>query len=106
MPAGRTSTRATALLHPVLSDGRTDSSFYRWPRLATFRAWKRLPGAFRFSVKAPRGLTHAKKRYAPEAWIQRIAACWHELADKPAVLLVQLGPNLARDDAWLGYFLD
>jgi uncharacterized protein YecE (DUF72 family) len=42
-----------------------NSSFYRWPRLATFRAWKRrLPGAFRFSVKAPRGLTHAKKLYA------------------------------------------
>ena len=31
-----------------------NSSFYRWPRLATLRAWKRrLPGAFRFSVKAP-----------------------------------------------------
>ena len=84
-----------------------NSSFYRWPRLATFRAWKRrLPGAFRFSVKAPRGLTHAKKLYAPEAWIERIAACWHELADKRAVLLVQLGPDLARDDARLGYFLE
>jgi uncharacterized protein YecE (DUF72 family) len=57
-------------------------------------------------VKAPRGLTHAKKLYAPEAWIERIAACWHELADKRAVLLVQLGPNLARDDARLGYFLE
>jgi len=71
-----------------------NSSFYRWPRLATFRAWKRrLPAAFRFSVKAPRALTHAKKLYAPEAWIDRIAACWHELADKRAVLLVQLGPT-------------
>jgi Protein of unknown function DUF72/Zinc-binding dehydrogenase len=84
-----------------------NSSFYRWPRLATFRAWKRrLPTGFRFSVKAPRGLTHAKKLYAPEAWTERIAACWHELADKRAVLLVQLGPDLARDDARLGYFLE
>ena len=84
-----------------------NSSFYRWPRLATFQAWRRrLPDAFRFSVKAPRGLTHGKKLYAPEAWVERIAACWHELADKRAVLLVQLGPNLARDDARLGYFLE
>lgn len=84
-----------------------NSSFYRWPRVATFRAWnRRLPAAFRFSVKAPRGLTHAKKLYAPEAWIERIAASWHELDDKRAVLLVQLGPDLARDDARLAYFLE
>ena len=57
-------------------------------------------------MKAPRGLTHAKKLYAPEAWIERISACWHELADKRAVLLAQLGPDLARDDARLGYFLE
>jgi uncharacterized protein YecE (DUF72 family) len=83
-----------------------NSSFYRWPRLTTFQSWRRrLPDAFRLSVKAPRGLTHAKKLYAPEAWIERIAASWHELADKRAVLLVQLGPDLARDDARLQYFL-
>jgi len=84
-----------------------NSSFYRWPRLTTFQGWRRrLPDAFRLSVKAPRGLTHAKKLYAPEAWIERIAASWHELADKRAVLLVQLGPALARDDARLQYFLE
>jgi uncharacterized protein YecE (DUF72 family) len=84
-----------------------NSSFYRWPRAATFRSWRRrLPDAFQFSVKAPRGLTHAKRLYAPEAWVQRIAACWHELGDRRAVLLVQLGPDHARDDARLGYFLD
>jgi len=25
------------------------------------------------SVKAPRGLTHAKKLYEPERWVERIA---------------------------------
>ena len=84
-----------------------NSSFYRWPRLATFQGWRRrLPDAFEFSVKAPRGLTHAKKLYAPEAWIERIARCWHELGDRRAVLLVQLAPGHARDDARLGYFLE
>jgi uncharacterized protein YecE (DUF72 family) len=73
-----------------------NASFYRWPRTATFGGWRRrLPDGFRLSVKAPRALTHAK----------RIAAGWHELGDKRAVLLVQLAPSQQRDDARLEYFL-
>ena len=84
-----------------------NASFYRWPRESSFASWrKRLPHGFRLTVKAPRGLTHAKKLYAPEVWIDRIARCWHELGDKRAVLLVQLPPGMARDDARLGYFLE
>jgi uncharacterized protein YecE (DUF72 family) len=84
-----------------------NASFYRWPRRATFQSWRRrLPDGFQFSVKAPRGLTHGKRLYSPEAWIERIAACWHELGDKRAVLLVQLAPGQERDDARLGYFLE
>jgi uncharacterized protein YecE (DUF72 family) len=84
-----------------------NSSFYRWPALGTFRRWRRrLPDSFRFSVKAPRGLTHAKRLYAPEDWVRRIAVCWHELGDKRAVLLVQLAPDHARDDRRLSYFLE
>jgi uncharacterized protein YecE (DUF72 family) len=83
-----------------------NSSFYRWPRQATFAGWReRLPMGFQLSVKAPRGLTHAKRLYAPEVWTERIAASWHELADKRAALLVQLAPTHERDDARLDYFL-
>jgi uncharacterized protein YecE (DUF72 family) len=83
-----------------------NASFYRWPRPVTFAGWRaRLPDGFQFSVKAPRGLTHGKRLYAPEAWVERIAAGWHELGDKRAVLLVQLAPDHARDDARLAYFL-
>jgi uncharacterized protein YecE (DUF72 family) len=83
-----------------------NSSFYRWPRPSAFRGWQQiLPDGFRMSVKAPRGLTHARKLYAPETWVERIALCWHELGDKRAVLLVQLAPGQARDDARLAYFL-
>jgi uncharacterized protein YecE (DUF72 family) len=84
-----------------------NASFYHWPRAATFAGWRnRLPEGFRLSVKAPRALTHAKKLYAPEEWLQRIAAGWRELGEKRSVLLVQLGPAHVRDDARLGYFLD
>jgi len=83
-----------------------NASFYRWPRPSTFAGWRRrLPDGFLFSVKAPRGLTHGTKLFAPEAWIERIAAGWHELGDKRAILLVQLHPALGRDDARLDYFL-
>ena len=83
-----------------------NASFYRWPRDTSFASWRRrLPDGFAMSVKAPRGLTHGKKLYAPEVWMERITRCWHELGDKRAVLLVQLPPDLARDDARLDYFL-
>ena len=83
-----------------------NSSFYRWPRSESFARWReRLPEGFLLSVKAPRGLTHAKKLYAPEAWIDRIASCFHELGDRRGALLVQLAPQHARDDARLDYFL-
>ncbi|HBW17609.1 MAG: DUF72 domain-containing protein [Streptosporangiaceae bacterium] len=90
----------------VFPTAELNSSFYRWPRLPAFQGWRRrLPDGFRLSVKAPRGLTHGKRLYAPEAWIERIAASWHELGDKRAVLLVQLGPGQARDDDRLAWFL-
>jgi uncharacterized protein YecE (DUF72 family) len=83
-----------------------NASFYRWPRPVVFGSWRqRLPVGFRFSVKAPRGLTHGRRLYGPEQWIERIAAGWHELGDKRAVLLVQLAPDHVRDDARLDYFL-
>lgn len=83
-----------------------NSSFYRWPGPARFAGWRvRLPAGFVMSVKAPRGLTHGKKLYAPEQWVTRIAAGWHELRDRRAMLLVQLPPQLSRDDDRLGYFL-
>jgi len=83
-----------------------NSSFYRWPRSASFASWRRrLPPGFLLSVKAPRGLTHGKKLYSPEVWAERIIQCWHELRDRRAVLLVQLPPSMERDDARLSYFL-
>jgi uncharacterized protein YecE (DUF72 family) len=83
-----------------------NASFYRWPAERTFAGWRRrLPDGFQMSAKAARGLTHAKRLYAPEAWVERMVGCWHELADRRGVLLVQLAPGHGRDDARLEYFL-
>jgi len=83
-----------------------NASFYRWPRDTSFASWRRrLPPGFGLSVKAPRGLTHAKRLYAPEAWLPRLTSAWHELGDRRAVLLLQLHPAHVRDDARLDYVL-
>jgi uncharacterized protein YecE (DUF72 family) len=96
------------LAHYVRRFGTVElnASFYRWPRNATFAGWRRrLPAGFQLSVKAPRGLTHAKRLHAPEAWVPRLTSSWHELGDRRAVLLVQLHPAHERDDARLDFFL-
>lgn len=83
-----------------------NASFYRWPRDATFASWaRRLPPGFTMSVKAPRGLTHAKRLYDPEAWAGRITGAFHELDGRRECLLVQLRPDQQRDDARLDHFL-
>ena len=105
-PPGTPAAQRLGLYTARFSTVELNASFYRWPRTATFSSWRRrLPPGFALSVKAPRGLTHAKKLYAPEVWVDRIAQCWHELGDKRAVLLVQLAPGMARDDDRLEYFL-
>lgn len=83
-----------------------NSSFYKWPTISAFKSWqRRLPAGFLMSVKTPRHLTHTKRLYAPERWIERIKTCWHELGDKRAVLLGQLSPNFSFDYERLRYFL-
>jgi uncharacterized protein YecE (DUF72 family) len=84
-----------------------NASFYRWPAPARFAAWRqRLPAGFEMTVKAPRGLTHARRLYAPEEWLDRMAVALHELAGRRGPLLVQLPPTMQRDDDRLGWFLD
>ncbi|MCC3282199.1 DUF72 domain-containing protein [Arthrobacter caoxuetaonis] len=83
-----------------------NGSFYRWPREEAFARYRdRLPQDFEFSVKAPRGLTHARKLREPEVWIGRITRCWKELGSKAGVLLLQLPPDMERDDARLAAVL-
>ena len=84
------------LAHYVARFGTVElnASFYRWPRDATFASWRRrLPPGFQLTVKAPRGLTHAKQLYAPEPWLPRMTSAWHELGDRRAVLLRPAAPG-------------
>jgi uncharacterized protein YecE (DUF72 family) len=84
-----------------------NASYYRWPQDSSFASWRRrLPPGFQFTVKAPRALSHARRLYAPEPWIERVQKSVSLLGDRLGVVLVQLPPGLARDDDRLAYFLD
>jgi uncharacterized protein YecE (DUF72 family) len=105
-PQGMNPAKRLQVYTEAFSTVELNASFYRWPPARTFASWRlRLPPGFLMTVKAPRGLTHAKRLLEPEAWIERIAAGWHELGDRRAMLLVQLHPRHERDDARLEYFL-
>ena len=83
-----------------------NASFYRWPKPATFAGWRqRLPEGFTMTVKASRGLTHARRLKDPEHWIERRAEGGAELGDRSAALLAQLHPAQQRDDDRLAHFL-
>jgi uncharacterized protein YecE (DUF72 family) len=83
-----------------------NSSYYHWPRDKAFARWASiLPEGFVMTTKAPRGLTHSSRLYAPEKWLARITHGLDYLRSKRGVLLVQLPPGFAYDYARLEYFL-
>ena len=83
-----------------------NASHYHWPRETRFAAWSaQVPAGFRFSVKAPRGLTHARRLAGAPEWAPRLGAGLAALGAHQGVLLVQLPPTLARDDARLDALL-
>ena len=91
---------------PRYGTAELNSSFYRWPADAAFTRWRRrLPDRFVLSVKAPRGLTHARRLYGPERWLERIGRGLARLGERRGVLLVQLSPRLALDYPRLAYVL-
>jgi uncharacterized protein YecE (DUF72 family) len=95
-PAARRLTRYTEVFTTV----ELNASFYRWPKDSTFSGWReRLPPGFTMTIKAHRGLTHYRRLSSPEPWIERFERCWQLLGDRHGVLLVQVHPELQRDES-------
>ncbi|MGB3229354.1 MAG: DUF72 domain-containing protein [Mycobacterium sp.] len=102
LPASRWLQRYAAEFDTVELNG----SFYRWPRDGGFARWRdQLKPGFTMSVKAARGLTHARRLKSPQVWIERLERGWAELGDRSGAMLVQLHPGHERDDAVLDQFL-
>ena len=84
-----------------------NSSFHRPHRASTWERWRdSVPDDFRFSAKAPREITHARKLVGCEDALRRFLDEVAGLGPKLAVLLVQLPPKLAFESGVAGAFFE
>lgn len=105
-PPGLPSRERLGLYTRAFGTVEVNSSFYRWPRRASFARWRDAsPEDFVWTFKAPRAMTHSARLYAPERRMGEVCAGLERLGRKCGVLLVQLPPGLEVDTARLGYFL-
>lgn len=96
-PAGGSHLERYARRFPM---AEINSSFYRPHRPATYARWAAAtPGDFRFAVKVPRELTHARRLADPAEPLGRFLGEALELGPKLGPLLVQLPPSLRFDAA-------
>ena len=83
-----------------------NSSFYRPHRPATYARWAaRVPPGFRFSVKAPRTITHERRLVDAEPLLDAFLGEVAALGPALGCLLVQLPPSLAFAPAAADAFL-
>jgi uncharacterized protein YecE (DUF72 family) len=76
-----------------------NSSFYRPHKPETYARWAAgVPGAFRFSVKLPRAITHEARLRDAEPLLDRFALETGALGGKLGCVLVQLPPRGVFDE--------
>ncbi|HUQ29750.1 MAG TPA: DUF72 domain-containing protein [Usitatibacter sp.] len=85
-----------------------NNTFYRMPRASVLEEWARItPPDFRFSIKAPRRITHMG-RLKPESVAESVGFLYTNLAslaDKRGPALFQCPPNMKKDLPRLEGFL-
>ena len=82
-------------------------SFHRPHRLSTWQRWcDSVPRGFRFSVKLPKTITHQAKLRDCEDLLTEFLTQAHTLAEKVAVLLVQLPPKLEFEPEVARHFFE
>lgn len=83
-------------------------TFYRMPTSTIVSAWAaQVPAEFRFTLKAPRRITHDKRLRAAEVAdsLRMFVSVAGELGPQLAALLFQLPPNFKKDLVLLNEFL-
>lgn len=84
-----------------------NSSFHRPHRRSTYERWHdSVPDDFRFSIKLPKVITHARKLADCAEPLDEFLAQASPLGVKLAVLLVQLPPKLELDERIARNFFD
>jgi uncharacterized protein YecE (DUF72 family) len=84
-----------------------NNTFYRMPTPKLLDEWaSHVPDTFRFVLKVSQKITHFKRLKQVEEETDHIVKMARLLGTKLGALLVQIPPNLTRDDARLSAFLD
>ena len=84
-----------------------NSSFYKPHRPQTYRRWaEATPAAFRFSVKAPKAITHERRLADADAPLDAFADQVACLGERLGPILVQLPPSLHFEPTVAGAFFD
>ena len=84
-----------------------NSSFHRRHRASTWARWaESVPDDFRFSAKVPKTITHVARLAECDGLLDAFIADTAGLAEKLAVVLVQLPPKLAFDPLLAPRFFD
>ncbi|SKA32064.1 DUF72 domain-containing protein [Consotaella salsifontis] len=90
-----------------LGAAEINSSFYRPHRRSTYEKWAAsVPPSFRFSVKLPKAITHERRLTNAAEELDRFLGEIGGLGEKLGVVLVQLPPSLAFDEARAGFLED
>ncbi len=90
----------------VFNSCEINSSFYRPHKKETWERWARsVPAGFRFSVKAPRTITHEAKLNCSCGMLSAFYQQINFLGDKLRPVLIQLPPSLEFDPAGTRKFL-
>ncbi len=90
----------------VLNAVEINSSFHRPHRAATYARWAdATPGDFRFSLKAPKAVTHEARLAGADATMAAFVTASGALGDKRGPILLQFPPSFAFDAALFGGFL-
>lgn len=83
-----------------------NSCFYRAHRESTYARWAAaVPADFRFALKLPKEITHRRRLGDVDDELARFIDATSALGAKRDVLLVQLPPSFAYDDAVVTAFL-
>jgi uncharacterized protein YecE (DUF72 family) len=84
-----------------------NSSFYRPHRASTWTRWAtETPAEFRFSIKAPKTITHERKLQHAKGMLKAFLEQIEPLEEKAGPVLFQLPPSLAFAAAQAADFLD
>ncbi|WP_213807219.1 DUF72 domain-containing protein [Granulicella sp. dw_53] len=84
----------------TLSCVEINSSFYRPHRTATWAKWaKETPSNFRFSIKAPKTVTHEEKLHNTAPLLKTFFEQIEPMREKMGPILFQLPPSLSFDFA-------